>query len=170
MTVSREIAGRFVDAAVLDPPLADRLLQEYPELKSATLLGESLIHFLAIENYPDGIGFLVDRGWPIDERDEDDTTPLINAVFVGAFEAAMVLLDLGADPNAVSAIYDNPLHCAISTGNIKMVDLLLKGGATPLYTTSCGITAFDVLPNNKPAKNTTIRAMLREHGWVAPDE
>lgn len=82
----------------------------------------------------------------------------------------MVLIELGADPNAVSAIYDNPLHCAIFDGNIKMVELLLKGGAAPLYTTSCGVTAFDVLPNNKPAKNTTIRAMLKGHGWVAPDE
>lgn len=163
MTVSREIVGQFVDAAVLDPQLADSLLRKHPELKSATLLGESLLHFLAIENYPDGIRFLVNRGWPIDERDEDGTTPLINAVFVGVFEAAMVLLELGADPNAVSEIHDNPLHCAISAGNIKIVNLLLKGGATPLYTTSCGVTAFDVLPNNKPAKNTTIRAMLREH-------
>lgn len=152
MTVSHEIVGQFVDAAVLDSQLANRLLQKHPELKSATLLGESLLHFLAIENYPNGIRFLVKRGWSIDECEEDGTTPLISAVFVGAFDAAVALLELGADPNAVSDTYDNPLHCAISDGNIKLVDLLLKGGATPLYKMNCGTTAFDVLPNNKPEK------------------
>lgn len=168
MTVPPQIIGRFVDAAVQNQSEADRLLKQFPDLKSAKWVGESILRFLAIENYPQGVRYLCQRGWPIDEQDEYGTTPLIDAVRAGATDSVIALLELGADPNAVSQIDDNALHCAIFAGDIKMARILLQHGANPAYTTDLGETVFDVIPN-KSDKNIAIRALLLEHGLAAPD-
>ncbi|MBN2296601.1 MAG: ankyrin repeat domain-containing protein [Pirellulales bacterium] len=168
MTVPTEIVEKFVNAAVLNQPEADSLLEQYPELKSAQWAGESPLRFLAIENYAEAVRYLCKRGWPLDERDEYGTTPLIDAVRASAADSVIALLELGADPNAVSQIDDNALHCAISAGNIKMIRILLQHGANPAYTTDLGETVFDVIPN-KSDKNIAIRTLLLEHGLKAPD-
>jgi hypothetical protein len=79
------------------PCQGKKLLQKHPELKSARWLGESLLRFLAVENYAEGVRFLatglVHRG----------TRPrrgpiLIDATLTGAAEAVSTHFSLGADP------------------------------------------------------------------------
>lgn len=62
-------------------------------------------------------------------------------------------------------IIGQALHCAIFSGNIKIVKLLLDGGANPNYVTDIGETVFDVLPQNSD-KNVQIRLLLMEKGVV----
>ncbi|MEM8717874.1 MAG: ankyrin repeat domain-containing protein [Cyanobacteria bacterium P01_G01_bin.39] len=165
MTVPREIIGQFVDAAVENAMLADELLLKYPDLRVATWLGESILRFLAIENYSAGIYYLVQHGWNIDESDNFGNTILIDSVMAKAYDSVTALLELGANPNAVSLSVDNALHCAIFSGNIKMVKVLLDGRANPNYVTDIGETVFNVLPQN-PDKNAQIRLLLMEKGVV----
>lgn len=168
MSVSHEIVGQFVDAAVNKHSIAEDLLHQFPDLKTARWVGDSILRFLAIENYPVGVRFLAARGWQIDELDEFGATPLHDAVRALAHDAVIALLELGANPNSVSKTYDNPLHCAIAGGDSRMVRTLLDAGANPAYTTYIGETAFDVLPGVRDATNE-IMTMLIESGLPAPD-
>ncbi len=68
MVLNRDIVGQFVDAAAQDPIRADRLLGGHPNLRSAIWLGESLLRFLAIENYAEGVRYLAQRGWNVNDR------------------------------------------------------------------------------------------------------
>ncbi len=77
-------------------------------------------------------------------------------------ETARVLLEYGANPNAISAIDDTPLHCCITDGSDEMIDLLITSGADPYYTTELGETIFDNWPNNSE-KQSRLAAVLQKH-------
>ena len=92
--------GQLADAAVLNRPAAEQLLREHPELIHATnRLGETALHFLAVENYGDGVVFLARHGAPLNARNHFERTPLMEAAMVGATEAVRQLLACGADPS-----------------------------------------------------------------------
>ena len=58
-------------------------------------------------------------------------TPLHVAASVGEADAARLLLDLGADPNARSSAGHAPLHYAAMGGHLAVAELLLRHGADP---------------------------------------
>lgn len=60
------------------------------------------------------------------------------AVRLGSF--LRLLLDGGADPNAVDEDRDTPLHYACSSGNMEIISLLLSKGADPTATDGLGRT------------------------------
>ena len=69
---------QLVDAAVLDQPAAERLLREQPSLIHATnQLGETALHFLAVEDYAEGVTFLARHGASLNARNEAQRTPLM---------------------------------------------------------------------------------------------
>lgn len=51
-----------------------------------------------------------------------------------------LLLDGGADPNAVDEDKDTPLHYACSSGNVEIISLLLAKGADPTAADGLGRT------------------------------
>ncbi len=92
---------QLVDAAVLDQAAAEQLLREHPELIRATnRLGETALHFLAVEDYVEGVAFLARHGAPVDARNDSQRTPLMEAAMVGATHVVHQLLACGADPFA----------------------------------------------------------------------
>jgi ankyrin repeat protein len=66
------------------------------------------------------------KGAPIDERNENDETPLMIASIKGYMEIAKLLIDKGADVNKPGW---TPLHYAASKGNVQMIRLLLEENA-----------------------------------------
>jgi ankyrin repeat protein len=168
MTVPHDIVGQFVDAAVDNHALADDLLRRYPDLKSARWVGDSILRFLAIENFPLGVQFLAARGWPINETDDLGATPLHDAIRAHATDAALALIELGANPNAYSETYDNPLHCAIAAGDATIVRALINFGANPNYTTCLGESPYDVLPGVRDSTNEIMK-ILMACGLPPPD-
>lgn len=143
MAVPYEIVGEFVDACVDDHALADKLLKEYPELRSAKWMGESILRFVAIENFAEGVRFLAERGWPLNDVEQYGTTPLMDCVYADSYDSARMLLKMGADPNFVSKIEESALHRAISAGDQKMIDILLEGGAILMPRTNRGTPLID---------------------------
>jgi ankyrin repeat protein len=77
------------------------------------------VRFLAIENYSEGVYYLVRRGWNVDEADNFGNTILIDSVMAKAHDSVIALLELGANPNAVSLTCDNALHCAVFGKDVK---------------------------------------------------
>ena len=158
------IVGKFIDACVQNHAEAKRLLDLYPGLRKATWLGdEHLLNFLAIENFTNGVRFCLENGFDANEADgEFGGTPLHYACKLNYLETARVLLEYGANPNAISAIDDTPLHCCITDGSDEMIDLLITSGADPYYTTELGETIFDNWPNNSE-KQSRLAAVLQKH-------
>src|SRR4051812_2852802 len=76
---------------------------------------------------------LVATGADLGERDAFGTpfTPLHHAAARGHPEAVTVLLELGADPNALAGDGSTALHWAAARGDRESVALLLAKGADP---------------------------------------
>lgn len=73
---------------------------------------------------------LIEGGTSADERDSTGTTPLMVAAAFGSEDAAGILIERGADPNAHDGIHGaTPLHFAAMAGQGGVVKLLLAHGA-----------------------------------------
>lgn len=168
--MDRELIGRFIDAAVLDQPAAERMLRDHPELREARwILEETVLHFLAVEGYAEAVRWLAERGFDVNAPNEFGDPPLIDVAVLGNDEIAATLLEFGADPNAPSEVRDNPLHCAVGSGNARLVDLLLRSGARADYVTDIGDTVVDGLPAGQRRRRAVLR-VLREHGVATTEE
>jgi ankyrin repeat protein len=70
-----------------------------------------------------------------EERDDGDerggTTPLIEAAENDQAALVPVLLDAGAEPNAIAYDAFTPLHIATLNGDEALVDALVAAGADP---------------------------------------
>ncbi|XP_073789413.1 ankyrin repeat and SOCS box protein 2 isoform X2 [Danio rerio] len=97
--------------------------------------GISPLHFAAERNRDDVLEILIEAGYDVNAMLSDDwsklhedrrSTALYSAVVNRNIEAAIMLLEAGADPNL--DIF-NPLLVAVRKGNIEMVTLLVKYGA-----------------------------------------
>jgi ankyrin repeat protein len=148
LELERETIGKFIDASVDDHAEAKRLLDAHPELRHATWMGdENLFVFLVIENFSTGVAFCLQHGFNVNQLDgEMGTTPLHYACKLNYLPVAKLLLEAGANPNAICKIDDTPIHCAVNNGNAELVDILIKHGANPNYTTDLGETIFDNWP------------------------
>jgi ankyrin repeat protein len=166
--LSHTLIGEFIDAVVQDPAKAAALLAEHPDLINARWIhDETVLHFLAVEGFADGVRFVAARGADIDAVNEFGDSALVDAAALGNDEIAETLLHHGANPNASSATRDNPLHCAVRSGHARLVESLLKAGANPRYLTDLGESVFDAL-DESPNEREAILAVLADYG-VIPD-
>lgn len=67
----------------------------------------------------------------IHSRDCDGDTPLHVMLWRKNTYGALLLIEAGADLDAVGDMSETPLHVAVSQGNIEAVEALLKFGANP---------------------------------------
>ena len=144
---SPRLVGEFIDAVVEDGERARRLLSAQPELLNARWhLGETVLHFLAVEGYADGVRRLAEWGADVNLPNRLGDPPLLDCVLLGHEALVEVLLQHGADPNVASAAGDPPLHAAVRRGSARVVQQLLAAGADPRARSDLGETVFDALP------------------------
>jgi ankyrin repeat protein len=86
-----------------------------------------LIEFVQQQTPTDKAGLLP----PMHTTRIDDLPPLIVAAWQGNLEATRLLLDAGADPNAIADDAFTPLYAAAVWGHQDVVELLLDRGAEP---------------------------------------
>lgn len=162
--MDKTLVGTFIDAAVNDHETALRLLNDHPTLRQARWIhGETVLHFLAVEGYAGAVQFLAGLGFGVNLINEFGDAPLVDVATLGNDGIAEVLLKHGADPNAASSTRDNVLHCAVRSGNARLVELLLAAGARLDYVTDIGESVFDALPDD-PGQRKAVLAVLKRHG------
>ena len=87
---------KLIKFAVAHPKLARKLVAEHPEVLSLrTGLGETALHYLAVENYADAVQLLIDLGADVNVRNNFGKSPLQEAVQVGAAQTVDVLCRAG---------------------------------------------------------------------------
>jgi uncharacterized protein len=168
-TSPKALIGEFIDAAVRDQERASKLLTVHPDLLDARWLhGETVLHFLAVEGFADGVTFLAARGADVNAVNEFGDSALIDVAVLGFSDIAETLLRHGANPNARSDTRETVLHCAVERGNVRLVTLLLAAGADAQYRTDLGGSVLDAVPSSG-AERESILAVLVEHGVVSDD-
>jgi ankyrin repeat protein len=88
---------KLMQCAVADPKLARKLVADHPEvLNLRTGLGETALHYLAVENYADAVQLLIDLGAEVNVRNEFGSSALEEALMVKAAQTVAVLRRAGA--------------------------------------------------------------------------
>jgi ankyrin repeat protein len=97
MKTDQSLFNDLVDTSVENHPAAERLLSHEPELIDfRNGLGETALHVLAVEDFPDGVKFLGKHGAFLDTKNEWGKTPLMEAAILGNEPMVGLLLELGA--------------------------------------------------------------------------
>jgi ankyrin repeat protein len=159
-----DLLNELIDAVVQDRQKARQMLKRHPSLLNARRgLGETAIHFLAVEGCTEGVQFLAVAGADVNAKNEFGDTPLIDAALLGKAEVVRTLLSFGADPNAKSTTMDNALHCAIKSGSSVVVEALLLAGGNPSYRTELGETVFSALPKSNIQQRQAILEVFKKY-------
>lgn len=114
------------NAAYADLPLARKLIKQDPSIVSAkNSLGETALHFLAVENQLEAVEFLAQHGSDINNQNEFGTSVLVEVAQIGHMEMVDLLLRLRARVD-VAAILDQIETMDINEQQRKHVITLLK--------------------------------------------
>src|SRR5438552_4555409 len=120
----------LIDASVEDQARALELLKAKPDLiERRNRLNETALHFLVVENYPEGVEFLCSHGADVNSVDFNGATPLLHAAALGYEEIVRLLLSHGANPNPEDKTGETALSSAERSGNKQVVEMILRAGA-----------------------------------------
>lgn len=161
--ISNEMLHEFMNASFDDQPKARKMFAAIPGLLQARRMGESLLHFLAVEGHADVVDFLAKLGFDVNVTSELGNSPLVEVARLGNEKTVRVLLANGADPNAISDTLDTPLAQGLQSGNVAVVKMLLEAGAKLDYVTDIEETWRDHLPRREE-KRSPILSLLAEYG------
>jgi ankyrin repeat protein len=96
-----------------DKALAD-LLAEHPEyLALRDGVGETALHYLAIEIECDAVRRLAEAGSDVNARDDFGNTALHQAARLGSLAMIQLLLELGADRGIANSTNETPFEIGI---------------------------------------------------------
>ncbi len=122
-------AHRLIRVAFESPDAMHPLLRQEPELLEArTGLGETALHYLAVENQLRAVVLLVEAGAQVNTLNSCGGTPLSEAASLGYVELVEYLLSQGARLH-IAGQGDPTLHEAVRSSNAAVVQLLLAAGA-----------------------------------------
>jgi uncharacterized protein len=135
IAASRSDLDVFEAAAIGDVVRLGELLEGDASLATAwSEDGFTPLHFAAFFGHPDAAKLLVERDADLEARSTNeqfalDAAPLHSASAAGQLEVCRVLLDAGADVNAVQHGGYTALLDAAANKNQELVDFLLERGA-----------------------------------------
>jgi uncharacterized protein len=117
--------GRLADAA-------QHLTANSEIITDRDAIGETPLHWLAIESDVAGVRLLIERGADVNTQDEFGNHVVYHAASVASIETLQALLAAGGDPNARTSVDDGCALYAAATRKDdpeKFVDALLAAGA-----------------------------------------
>jgi hypothetical protein len=111
--------------------VVSQMVDEYPDLLTAFRSDGSLLHIAAKQDNVELVKILVQKGFDINITEsggmEHDSTPLHEAAYSGAINAARWLIENGAVVDAGHGVSGTPL--CVGTKNLEMTKLLVEAGA-----------------------------------------
>lgn len=140
---------------------ASALLEKDPSILDASAYGsESTLHFWAVENRPDLVRWLLERGAD-PNRTSETGSALAAAASLGHVEVCRLLVAAGTDLAFQDGGGETALHKAAQTGQAAVIEVLLDAGAEANARDVCGETPWD---QALPRKARGVRALLGRHG------
>jgi len=119
-----------------DLALAEHLVTEDPTLLHAKNgIGETVLHYAAVENGINEVSWLIARGSDINTRSDFGETPLMEAATLDHYKMCKMLLENGADPLPLDQVNESALsHAAMNivsktsdTATLELILEFLKG-------------------------------------------
>ncbi|XP_037037865.1 putative ankyrin repeat protein RF_0381 [Bradysia coprophila] len=114
----------------------------------------------ALDETPDRVKDLLEKGANINARDEDGDTALMNASNNGRYETVKFLIENGADVNATDTNGKTPLMFASAFDNSRIIKLLVDNGANINATDNSGWSALIYAAFD--GRERSVRALLRK--------
>lgn len=110
-----------------------RLSEDPTALSTMSYDGWTPLHLAAFFGHAALVGHLLAHGAAVNARSTNSmrNTPLHAAVAGGRVEAALALIDAGADVNAADGGGHTPFHIAAEGGYVPIVEALLRHDADP---------------------------------------
>jgi len=141
---------------------AEKLLREDPSLLDANVYGsESALHFWAVENRPDVVEWLLERGADPNRMSAGTGCALADSAFLGLTDMCRLLIGAGADLTCRGVCGETLLHMASRVGRLELIELLIDSGVDVNATDGGEETPWDYA---LPRKAVEIRALLEKHG------
>ena len=113
------------------------------------LIQHTSLHLAALNNKPEVIDVLVEAGADIEERGEDDFTPVHLAANERIREALLCIVEHGANVDAQTNTLKTPLMAAAPSAGAKgaaeVADYLLRAGSDETIVDDRGRKAVDVI-------------------------
>jgi ankyrin repeat protein len=163
--MSEERIIQLIKTFMEDTEHALHLLDEDPGLvQEKTSLGETALHYLAVENQLEAVKKLYKRGADINTVNDFGGTPLSDAVSLGYVELVRVLLERGARVEGLFSSNEPILHEAVRSGKPEIIHLLIAHGANIHSKNS-----LDETPLHESAKDDKcfeVTKYLVEHGAI----
>jgi ankyrin repeat protein len=140
-----EDSGRILRALFTSVEDGLRLLDAEPGLLSTrTGLGETLLHYLAVEDHLEAIKALIERkGADVNTLNDFGGSPLSEAAGLGYLELVKYLLSVGAKLQLPEQ-KESVLHAAVRSGSTELVKVILDAGAAVNDVESLDETALHV--------------------------
>ena len=114
--------------------------------------GETLFHFAAEYKNSKPLSYIINKCENLNETDMHGETPLHRASLKGNVESAKLLLEWGAEVDALSVRHESPLMYACKgKQNIDMIQLLIKHKANINLVNVEGETPLDICRNTNAA-------------------
>ena len=94
--------------------------------------GSTPLHLAVMEKNVDLVRMLLEKGAHLETKDDDGSTPLLKAVKDGALEDIIdLLLEHGADVQAVAEDRKTALHFAAQRGEENLMKSMIERGLSP---------------------------------------
>ncbi|MEP6667564.1 MAG: ankyrin repeat domain-containing protein [Chthoniobacter sp.] len=117
----------FRDAARSDLQVAADMLADDPKIiRLRNGIGETALHFLAVENCLAEVDWLIEHGSEVDTQNEFRQTPLMEAASLGLLDMCKVLISRGANFRYVSAQGESVFSAAAAADRVEVLQHLLK--------------------------------------------
>ena len=133
--------------------------------KAVDFVGETLLHFAAKAGNLQTVQFLLGQGADVNAASRGGFTPLYLAVGNDNIDVAKLLLEKGANLEALTGRFQSTaLHNAVELGLAQMVQLLLNQGARTDVVDLRKQTPVDIaIKNGNQALVQIFSSMFREH-------
>lgn len=91
------LLAKLIQFAATNPKLATKLVEDHPEaLTLRTGLGETALHYLAVEDYDEAVQLLIDLGAEVNVVNKFGHSPLAEATLIKNQRTIEVLRSAGA--------------------------------------------------------------------------